>query len=224
MQQNNIEFEVRVNGRSISEYKHEGKTFVEGRPRSEFSLFLKNRTGILKYLLIPSVDGLSVINGKPASSESPGFILYPGESIEIPGWLVNSETAAKFYFSPLKNEKSYAERMGFSGDNNGVIGVRVFSEKQIFPARYEFSDSSPRGIVASAAAPEPQLGTGWGDQTDFRTKKEEFEKGAHYADLVIFYDTKEGLKARGVDIVESRRRTSSLGATPFPGDYCMPPR
>jgi|GEM_PF-1825526 len=252
--------EVLVNGRPVTEYRHDGNVFIEGRDRSEFSLRMKYLGGYRdmgkRKLFVPSVDGLSIIDGKPASNDSRGFILETDEEIEVPGWMVNNETAASFFFSLSNKEPSYAEQMGYGGQNNGVIGVRVFQEKE--PAKkplpnpfpdvlqlkdFPWADSgtvrepdfNPRtisfGASASASAlrgiaPQSakELGAGWGEETDFSTTITQFEKGEHLTDIVIFYDTIRGLEALGVDVVKKKARRSSMGASPFPGDYCKSPK
>jgi len=245
MRNHNSELEIRIRGRGITEYTHEGMVFVEGRHRSEFEIYLKNNSSRQR-LFIPSVDGLSVVNGKPASSNSPGFVIDGYDSIIIPGWMTDSNHAAKFYFSLSNKEPSYSEKMGYSDKNNGVIGVRIFdkSEKRLTPSPFTSpapvanqgiwnssgnpSRDLPRGICSvsvNSFLDGKELGTGWGEETYFSTTEVEFEKNLNsVCDLVIFYDTREGLKARGVDIINKKSRRSTMGAAPFPGDYCQPPK
>lgn len=125
MQQKNYEVDVLVNGRPIKEYFHEGKTYVEGKKGTEFSLKLKNNSWSRK-LFIVSIDGLSVIDGKDASFDSGGYIVPPHSSMTIDGWRVSDKEVAKFYFS--KEKDSYRVKKG-DGKNLGVIGMAVFEEK-----------------------------------------------------------------------------------------------
>lgn len=146
MRTNSVEFNVLIKGRPITEYRHEGLTFVEGRHRSEFELKIKNNHNG-KRLFVPSVDGLSTVDGNPAGNDSLGFIVDPYEEVIIPGWMRNDETAAKFYFSLSQKEASYSSKMGYGDQNNGVIGVRVFDEKPVYRgiAPQPFPDPFPKG-------------------------------------------------------------------------------
>ena len=125
MQKLNYEVDILVNGRPIKEYAHEGKTFIEGKKGTEFSLKLKNNSWSRK-LFIVSIDGLSVIDGKDASYNSSGYIVPANSSMTIDGWRVSDKEVAKFYFSDDK--KSYGSKKG-KGKNLGVVGVVVFDEK-----------------------------------------------------------------------------------------------
>lgn len=104
-----------------------GDTFVEGRKGSEYSLRITNHRGD-RVLAIPSVDGLSVFDGKPASENSRGYILAPHRSIKIPGWTLDNQAVAAFKFG--EKERSYVA-VGDHGDvqNAGVVGLLVYSER-----------------------------------------------------------------------------------------------
>lgn len=138
------EASVRVHGRPVKEVHHRGHTYVEGRKGTEYTLHFKNHQKTYrgyenqrktKVLVIPSVDGLCVIDGKPAGRNSPGFIITANESIDIPGWIVDSNTAAKFTFWPqdARGEATYVEELSKSGanvdvGNQGLIGFLVIEE------------------------------------------------------------------------------------------------
>ena len=123
----NYEINVLVGGRPVDTYQHEGETYIEGRKSSEYKIRLRNNTST-RALFIVSVDGLSIMDGQPASSDSKGYVLTPNTTLDVDGWLVDNETAAKFVFG--SKESSYAESIGESTDNTGVIGLQVFAEKQ----------------------------------------------------------------------------------------------
>ncbi len=125
MQKRNYEVEVLVNGRPIKEYFHRGKHYIEGKRDTTFSLKLRNNTWQRK-LFVPSIDGLSVMNGEEASFDSSGYIVSPYSSITIDGWRISDDEVAEFYFSSAKD--SYRKRMK-RGNNLGLIGVVVFEEK-----------------------------------------------------------------------------------------------
>jgi hypothetical protein len=123
---NTCEAEVLVNGKPLKEYANDGRLYVEGKKGSTFSIRLRNNSGKRK-LFVPSVDGLSVMNGEEASFDSSGYIVRPYSSLTIDGWRISDEEVAQFYFSAPND--SYRKRME-RGNNLGVIGVVVFDEKE----------------------------------------------------------------------------------------------
>lgn len=125
MEAKHLELEVRVHGKPVREYRHEGKFYIEGRKGSEFTLRIKNRSN-RRVLVVPSVDGLSVMDGKEASFDSSGYILDAYDYIDIPGWRLNLDEIAKFFFSTPG--ESYAAKTG-KPRNVGVIGCALFMEK-----------------------------------------------------------------------------------------------
>lgn len=137
-----FEASVMIRGRPVKEVHHRGKTYVEGRSGTEYTLQFRSfeRTRVL---VIPSVDGLCVIDGKPAGRTSPGFIVEPYATIDIPGWVVDSTTAAKFEFWPqdARGQKTYVEELQKSGarvdiGNQGLIGFLVLEEHFTPTLRY----------------------------------------------------------------------------------------
>jgi hypothetical protein len=121
------EFGILVNQKPISEYYHEGNFFVEGRKGSQYELFFRNHSAI-RVLVIASVDGLSVMNGKPAGAEGPGYVVEPRGYLSVPGWTKDNSEVNAFYFSSIP--KSYSSRTGQGSNNVGVVGAMVFPEHQ----------------------------------------------------------------------------------------------
>lgn len=149
----NIELTIRVKGRPIIEYRHNGQTFVEGRPGSEYEIELHNQTfGRVEAIL--SVDGLSIIDGQPAGTQSRGYLINARDSLRIPGWTLNNAAVAKFAFAA--QQSSYAAQSGQDTRNVGVIGAMVFQERQAIPvlntATYNdwFLRSLPAGVTLSS--------------------------------------------------------------------------
>lgn len=126
MNQNNIELRVLIKGKPIVNYYHNGQNFVEGRSGSNFELEVHNRNPFRVEAVI-SVDGVSVIDGKAAGPQSSGYLIEANASVRIPGWKVNSGTAAKFEFTG--KDGSYATGQTGSSQNNGVIGVMAFKDR-----------------------------------------------------------------------------------------------
>lgn len=119
------EVEVLVNGSTVKEYSHEGKTFIEGKKGSSFSIRLRNNSNSRK-LFVVSVDGLSVLDGKDATSKGRGYMLRGNSSMTVDGWRKSDDAVAEFYFSGP--EDSYRRRKN-KGNNLGAIGVVVYNEK-----------------------------------------------------------------------------------------------
>lgn len=123
-----FQLKVVVSGRPIQEYRGPDNTmFVEGREGSNFELELNNLTG-RRLLVHPTVDGLSCMNGKLASKNDNkhGYVLPPFMSIRVPGWRLDDEEVAQFFFAG--SGKSYAEKTG-RGEDKGVIACAVWEEK-----------------------------------------------------------------------------------------------
>lgn len=127
MTKNNYEVDILINGRPVKEYKHDGNLYIEGRKGSRFSLRIRNN-GFDEILAVPSIDGLSVMDGKPCSAnKSRGYIIKGYNSVTIDGWRTSDKEVAEFYFSDLLN--SYANASDHGVQNTGVIGVAIFGKK-----------------------------------------------------------------------------------------------
>lgn len=126
MRKSSISIEILVKGRPITEYSKDDRTFIEGRANSEFEIQIKNLTGLRREVIL-SVDGLSIVDGQPASDTSTGYLLSAYQSLTIPGWSLGNSAVAKFVFGSRKS--SYAEQSGAGAQNCGVIGAMVWSEK-----------------------------------------------------------------------------------------------
>jgi hypothetical protein len=132
------EFEacVLVNGKPVTEVVWRGMTYVEGRKKSNYELFFRNNSS-QKVLVVPSVDGLSVIDGETAGKFSSGYVLEPWTHLKVPGWTINGREVAEFIFHAQgayhSDEQTYAEEIGEDPDNQGVIGFMVFRQKFVRP-------------------------------------------------------------------------------------------
>lgn len=123
-----FELNVLIGGKPITEYAHEdGPSFIEGRKGSEFEVEFKNKTN-KQVLVVPSVDGKSIFDGKPATPDSRGYVIRAWGSIRIPGWTLDNAAVAKFTFED--KDKSYSAAVTQEGEAvvSGVIGVMVYSE------------------------------------------------------------------------------------------------
>lgn len=105
------------------------QTFVEGREGSSFVLRVRNDNPF-RICAILSVDGLSVIGGDRATDKSSGYVIEAHSTFEVPGWKVDSATAAGFFFTGSKEtgDQSYVVQMGHGDDNKGTIGLIAYRE------------------------------------------------------------------------------------------------
>ena len=147
---NNCTLSVVINGHhQAAEYVSpmDRQTYIEGREGSEFVLKFTNNNSF-RVLMIPSVDGLSIMDGKPASEDSGGYVVEANSTLTIPGWMLDGDTAAKFFFAGEKGG-SYSEQSGHGSVNKGVIGVMVFKEKYQRPTpvfRSGFARGATKGL------------------------------------------------------------------------------
>ncbi len=127
-----------IRGRSeivAVEVQHNDSVYIDGREGTEYALRFRNNSG-KRVLVVTSVDGMSVLDGKPAGFQSDGYVIAPYQTVDIPGWMVDHSTAAKFVFARKGNQstdpakKTYAEQRGTDPANIGIIGFAVFAEKE----------------------------------------------------------------------------------------------
>jgi len=282
------ELNLLVKNRPITEYEHEGNIFVEGRKGSEFEVEFKNKTS-KRVLVVPSVDGKSVLDGQPATPDSKGYIVGPWGSIRIPGWTLDDSNVAKFTFED--KEKSYAVQMADDATQvqSGVIGVMVYSEVEkpkpvehihhyyppvTYPPSNPWKPWSPwvprypdpfwcgssinqldsvplstsdtksmmrgtsmnattqssaslnaQGNVVSNAPPIEnafEMGAGFGEKADFKTRESEFKRDKVVATMLLYYDSRRNLEKRGIEVVKREIHATALPQA-FSGVGCTPP-
>ena len=251
MQQGLFELHVRPNGRHIAdEYQHNGHVWIEGREGSRYELLFKNNSQ-QRALAIISVDGLDILTGKPAGSGSPGYVVNPYSELVVPGWKINNQEAAEFYFS--RKSSSYVAKIGGSVSNTGVIGAMVFSESPLImqfppsrPASKSWNDIQAipmpmthcinscgityNSVIGSTTNQQnsviPDLGTGFGDAISFTTYNTPFNKVSLIANetIVVYYNTAENLKKMGIQL--RTRNSDTRMPLAFPRNAqqnCKPP-
>ncbi len=141
-----IEWGVKGRSSFLPTFKEHGwgRRLVEGRPGAEYALVIRNRSRS-RLEVVVSVDGLDVLDGKPASTSRRGYLINAGQTLEIEGFRTSSATVAAFKFSSVSN--SYANLRHGDTRNVGVIGVAVFTEKGVDPWR------TPEAIRRDQARP-----------------------------------------------------------------------
>jgi hypothetical protein len=230
--------------RRLPEIEHDGNLFAMSPSSGEYQIaidiephsrgLLVHRTG-LRYEVVVSVDGLSVMDGHPASTSGRGYIVKAGQELVIPGWRMNASGAAKFIFTAAGG--SYAELMSQGSRNMGVIGAAVFVEevpiKELHdahtalehtadPCRTKMSmsveKSVKRGSLGDISA---TVGTGFGEATRFETRQVDFVRGGQVGVFTLYYRTREWLRASGIPVPGEH---GIGGSSAFPADTgCTPP-
>src|SRR5687767_4802652 len=112
----------RSTGRELPVHWHEGRAYVVGKPGSEYQVVVRNRRGE-DLLAVVSVDGVNVLDGRTAAASQGGYIVSPGQRLDVKGWRKSLGEVASFYFTSLGD--SYAARTD-RPNNVGVIGVALF--------------------------------------------------------------------------------------------------
>ncbi len=116
---------VGQNGSALDAIKLADRTFVIGHEGERYSIVMTNHTNH-RFESVASVDGLDVVNGRPAALDNRGYILAPFARLEIDGFRQSADAVAAFRFSRVSD--SYAAQT--SGDRDvGVIGVAFFAER-----------------------------------------------------------------------------------------------
>lgn len=130
MDLNKFKFTVLVNDKEVTEYSDGIDTFIEGRKGTEYKLKFENNKNE-RVLIVPSIDGISVFDGKQATADSLGIIVNANSSLVIPGWMVDSSTVASFLFHDKK--ESYSGDVVGNTNQAGVLGIIVYAEEKPEP-------------------------------------------------------------------------------------------
>lgn len=238
-----MDLKILVNGNPIRKYfDREGRVWVESKEGSRFDLKVSNDTSARKLAVI-SVDGLNIIDGKHEAPETArGYILNSYSSITIPGWKTGPNSVREFYFTTSEN--SYSKKIGADERNIGVMGVVFFEEKYAY--NWSVSSYPPSPFVWYTASssttdtytvrdmdstikvmscnnvsyqePERKMAVGSGASVEYRTNKVNFDRGSIASTIILYYDSWEGLKRRGILTEDKDYRTYPQA---FPnGEWC----
>lgn len=75
----------------------------------------------------------------------------------------------------------------------------------------------------TAAADPFEMGTGFGSKADFKTTMVTFERDKQEAALIIYYDSRRNLQARGIEVIKKPAPSKDLPQA-FGGMGCIPPK
>jgi hypothetical protein len=112
-------------GDALPGYYAGDTVYVLGSAGQHYTIVIENTTPA-RFETVVSVDGLDVINGRPASMGQRGYILQPYGRVEVEGFRQSRDTVASFRFGSVGD--SYAAQRG-DARNVGVIGVALFAER-----------------------------------------------------------------------------------------------
>ena len=112
-------------GRTLPGLEANGRTLIVGADGQRYKIVVRNAT-TARFEVIASVDGLDVIDGKPADPDRRGYIVDPHDTLVIDGFRTSDANVAAFRFGRVAD--SYAAQT--SGDRNvGVVGLAIFAER-----------------------------------------------------------------------------------------------
>jgi len=104
--------------------------FVVGEENRRYSIEVRNRSD-LRLEAVLSVDGLDVLDGRPASLRKRGYVIDPHRALVVEGFRQSLGSVAAFRFSPVR--ESYTQEKYHNTRNVGVIGIAVFNEEGTYP-------------------------------------------------------------------------------------------
>ncbi|MCP4696272.1 MAG: hypothetical protein GY862_05430 [Gammaproteobacteria bacterium] len=106
------------------------KHYVIGEAGRGYSIVVHNYSDH-RLEAVLSVDGLDVLDGKPAAYAKPGYLIDPHSTLEIEGFRKSMGSVAAFRFGSV--QESYAQKKHGDARNVGVIGLAVFHEYGAYP-------------------------------------------------------------------------------------------
>jgi hypothetical protein len=116
---------VDEDGRTLPGFTAGGRTLVIGEDGERYRIVVHNATD-LRFEIVASVDGLDVMDGRPADPGRRGYLIDPHGTLTIDGFRTSDDAVAAFRFGRVA--ESYAAQT--VGDRNvGVVGMAIFAER-----------------------------------------------------------------------------------------------
>jgi hypothetical protein len=106
------------------------RNVVVGEAGRRYTILVHNNTD-RRLEVVLSVDGLDVLDGKPASYKKRGYILDAHGDVEVDGFRRSLDAVASFRFGSVRG--SYAGQKYGDTRNVGAVGLAVFDEKGSLP-------------------------------------------------------------------------------------------
>jgi len=129
-------------GRLLPGLSSAGQWFVVGERGDRYSIVVRNESDA-RIEIVLSVDGLDVMDGRPASFRKRGYIIEPGAKVSVDGFRQSTAAVAAFRFGTVS--ESYANLKHGDTRNVGAIGIAVFEEYGSAPYSLRESERRLRG-------------------------------------------------------------------------------
>lgn len=112
-------------GRTLPGYAAGDRALVIGEDGARYRIVVRNAT-TARFEVVASVDGLDVVDGRPADPGRRGYLVDPHDTLVIDGFRTSDTAVAAFRFGRVAD--SYAAQT--SGDRDvGVVGLAIFAER-----------------------------------------------------------------------------------------------
>lgn len=98
---------------------------LQGKKGERYVLQYRNYSKESIYEIVTTVDGLDVLSGRAGSIKNSGYVLKPGQTLQVEGFRKSREEVAAFRFSEVDDAYAANSKQG-SASNAGVIGTAVF--------------------------------------------------------------------------------------------------
>jgi hypothetical protein len=118
-------------GRFLTGFEAGDRDYVIGEAGQRYVIVVQNHAP-MRIEVVVSVDGLDVIDGRPASFGKRGYLVDGHGTLEIDGFRQSEEEVAAFRFGSVRD--SYASKKTGDSRNVGVIGVALFHEQGTSPS------------------------------------------------------------------------------------------
>lgn len=143
------------NGQWVECHALRGRRFAVADTGERYEVVVKNDARRAVEVVV-SVDGLDVIDGRPASFKKRGYVLAPFEILAVDGFRTGSATVAAFRFGSVFG--SYGRRRHGNTANAGLIGIAVFEEKRGAPKPAPLDPEAHAWRQTGARPPESPRG------------------------------------------------------------------
>lgn len=112
-------------GQLLEGFLVNGDRYIIGETGRRYAIVVHNNTSH-RLEAVLSVDGLDVLDGKPASVAKSGYVISPYATLEVDGFRQSLNAVAAFRFGSVA--ESYAHRKYGETRNVGVMGLAIFHE------------------------------------------------------------------------------------------------
>ncbi len=138
------------NGRFLPGLIVGDRWFVVGEEGRRYAIVVRNQSD-LRLEVVLSVDGLDVMDGRPASVRKRGYVIPPHRTLVVEGFRRSTEAVAAFRFSPVR--ESYAQEKYRNTRNAGVNGVAIFNERHFSLNRSGSEEAPARQSISESVCP-----------------------------------------------------------------------